>query len=309
MRVRNNLKIGSVTTPPPRRPEVHGHSAKTFLLPIFVFVLLLAARQDLPAYVLEGPIWPSNTIVNFQLALGSANRTLLDGNTSWDVAASPAFGMWNPSLLRVQIVGNTGSGGASSNDGVNSIVFTATVYGQSFGSGTLAVTYYTYTGSTMKETDVLFNANQNFDSYRGALRFGSNGYAIGDIRRVLVHELGHALGLKHPDQSGQNVDAIMNSVISNREVPSADDVNGGQYLYGARAPAALAITSTSRLTNGHMVLQCAGAPNAVNRVEVSPDLASFTTLSSVTVDSTGGFQFEDVNSGGYTQRFYRVAYP
>ncbi len=79
---------------------------------------------------------------------------------------------------------------------------------------------------------------QTFDSYRGPLRVGgAGGFALGDIRRVLLHELGHAFGLNHPDGAGQHVDAIMNSITSNREVLSSDDITGAQALYGARAPA------------------------------------------------------------------------
>jgi hypothetical protein len=125
----------------------------------------------------------------------------------------------------------------SSGDGVNAIVFSNTVFGQKFGTGTLAVTYWRVSGSgKITEADVLFNKNQAFDSYRGPLRFGSNGWSIGDIRRVLIHELGHALGLDHPDQHGQHVDAIMNSMTSDRETLSADDISGAQSMYAAPSP-------------------------------------------------------------------------
>jgi hypothetical protein len=282
-------------------------------LALFCALSMLAwPGETIQGYVLQGPSWPSGSSVTFQLGLGAAGRTLIDGNVSWDTAASPAFSVWDQSIQRIQFANvTTANASANSGDGLNTIVFASTVFGQSFGSGTLAVTYYRYSGSTMSEADILFNVNQNFDSYRGNLRFGSNGYAIGDIRRVLTHELGHALGLKHPDQNGQTVDAIMNSLVSNREVPSADDLSGVQSLYGARAPAVLSVASTSRLPNGHMLLQCAGAPSATNRIEVSTTLGagSFATLASVNVDGTGAFQFEDVNASGFPQRFYRVAFP
>ena len=170
------------------------------------------------------------------MELGSAGRTLTDGNTSWDTAALPIFGMWNQQLQNVQLSAVTGSTApVSSGDGVNTVVFASTIFGSSFGSSTLAVTYYSYSGSRMFEADILFNRAQTFDSYRGPLHFGTSGYAIADILRVLLHEMGHALGLGHPDQAGEHVDAIMNSVISNRETLSSDDISGGQAIYGVPA--------------------------------------------------------------------------
>ena len=205
---------------------------------ILLAVFALVARRA-NSYVLEGSSWPAGTIVTFQMGLGSAGRTLIDGNTSWDTAAAPALAAWNNVMARLQYNGNVASPPVSSGDRVNAIVFSNTVFGQRFGSGTLAVTSWRSSGSNIIEADVLFNRNQSFDSYRGPLRFGSNRLAIGDIRRVLIHELGHALGLDHPDDHGQHVDAIMNSMTSNRETLSSDDVAGAQALYGAPTPLAV----------------------------------------------------------------------
>jgi hypothetical protein len=187
-------------------------------------------------YVLEGPSWPAGSVVALQMELGSAGRTLQDGTTSWNDAAAPAPDEWNAVIRELQYSKVMNSNASiSSGDGVNSVAFSSTVFGDSFGSGVLAVTTYLTNNNKTAEADVLFNKAQEFDSYRGNLQFGSNGQAIVDIRRVLLHELGHALGLDHPDQHGQHVDAIMNSVVSNTYLLTADDIAGAQHLYGAAA--------------------------------------------------------------------------
>jgi Matrixin len=204
------------------------------ILTVLAIGILLPHRAQ--GYVLEGVKWPNGTVVTFQMGLGSAGRTLIDGNTSWDIAASPALNAWDNAVARLTYTSRVANTSASSGDRVNSVVFSTTVFGQKFGTGTLAVTYYTYTNSSLVEADILFNKNQQFDSYRGPLRYGTSGWAIGDIRRVFIHELGHALGLDHPDQHGQHVDAIMNSVTSDRETLSSDDTAGAQSMYGAPTP-------------------------------------------------------------------------
>jgi hypothetical protein len=190
--------------------------------------------RETNAYVLEGPKWGRNPV--FQLELGNPGYALLDGSTSWNTAAAPALSMWNQVIGRIQLgqlVGSTIS--VRSGDGYNSMSFATSVFGKSFGSNTLAVTYYTYSSSSIDEADILFNQAQQWNSYRGPLRFNINGHAIADIQRVALHELGHAIGLDHPDDAGQNVDAVMNSTISDRYTLSSDDIRGAQVLYGAPA--------------------------------------------------------------------------
>ncbi len=187
-------------------------------------------------YALENKSWPGGSVVTVQMKLGAPSQTLLDGSTTWNDAAVQALYDWNAEMNDIQMVAVMDSTlPVSSGDGVNSVVFANTIFGDDFGSGVLAVTYYRTQGSSMVEADILFNTAQLFDSYRGDLIFNSQGKCICDIQRVFLHELGHALGLTHPDSAGQNVDAIMNSIVSDRSLLAPDDINGIQYLYGAPA--------------------------------------------------------------------------
>lgn len=200
-----------------------------------IAVSSLCAAVAAPAYVLEGPRWPAGTNLVLQLSLGLPSGPLQDGSTSWNQAVAPVADMWNAVLGSIHISNVMGSSVIpNGNDRQYSVAFGTTALGQSFGSYTLAITLYRYSGSSMIEGDTIFNLAQRFDSYRGALQFPSGGgIAIADIRRVFLHELGHGLGLNHPDTAGQHVAAVMNSVVSNQETLSSDDIAGGQALYGA----------------------------------------------------------------------------
>ena len=110
----------------------------------------------------------------------------------------------------------------ASGDRFNSMAFSSTVFGQSFGSNTLAVTYYSYSGSTFLEADILFNTAISWDSYRGSLRSSQ------DIQRVALHESGHALGLDHSSVGTP----IMNAYVTNTYTLQSDDIAGAQSLYG-----------------------------------------------------------------------------
>lgn len=196
-------------------------------LALVLFVGSASTARHASAYDLIGPRWPSNTSVVMNLALGTPSSALLDGSTSWDQVATAALTTWNAQLgsgVRFSPQSATTFGQLN---GRNEAAFAPTVYGQSF-NGAIAITTSRFIGSTFTEADVIFDSARSWNSYRGAQR----GNVI-DLYRTALHEFGHVIGLDHPDQAGQSVAAIMNSIISNLDALQADDVAGARAIYGA----------------------------------------------------------------------------
>ena len=158
-----------------------------------------------------------------------SSPALIDGCADWSCSATAAMNRWNAYLGGVQFraVPNATQQQGRLN-GRNDLFFGSDMYGDAFGSNTLAMTVWWYRGSTILEADIGFNTAMKWDWYRGNQRSGQ----VYDLRRVAIHELGHVLGLDHPDKHGQNVTAIMNSTIGNLDDLAADDINGGQAMYG-----------------------------------------------------------------------------
>ncbi len=206
----------------------------SLLLSIFLAcaVLALTARAFDPL----GSTWPSGTILlRLQLDATATSSTfpLTDGSTSWNAVAQAALADWNTHLVRTRFTSTTSSASAAANrsdDGINQVFFATTIYGEAFDSRTLGVTLVDNGDQSIRsvEADLIINRNRPWNSYRGNL---SNTPL--DLRRVLLHELGHVLGLNHPDQATpvQTVTALMNSTVSNLDSLAADDIAGAAYFY------------------------------------------------------------------------------
>ena len=104
-----------------------------------------------------------------RVQMGSADFPLADGSTDWNSVVENAIALWNEQMDRMQFswtVAGTGTP-TSAGDGVNSIQFSSTVYGDKFGNSVLAITLFDSTGDQMNEADVLFNTANSFNSFRG----------------------------------------------------------------------------------------------------------------------------------------------
>jgi Matrixin len=202
-------------------------AAALLFIPAKAFDLI---TDDSGVYVV---VWDPGTIT-MQLKLPGPTTPLSDGSGSYNASIQTAIQSWNSVIGVVQFSGLiSGTTAYRTGNRVNEIALDSKVDGDDFNSGTLAITQsFSDGGNTRVESDIVFNSAFTFDSYRGPRRTGS-GAAV-DIQRVALHELGHSLGLDHPDEAGQPAgNAVMDSRIGNVDVLQPDDINGGRTLYGA----------------------------------------------------------------------------
>ena len=178
--------------------------------------------------------------------LGNPPSALVNGTLSWDQNAINAANDWNAAgaafHFDVAVGGNfnnpcgaAGAGHACPNTGPvgdNPVFFATSFCGQDFRDIIeLTNNCANINNGAMLNAPVFVNSNVLWNAYDGPIRVGPNKVVVNDIRRVLVHEFGHVLGLDHPDANGQSVVAIMNSRESDIDRIQPDDISGLFSLY------------------------------------------------------------------------------
>lgn len=247
--------------------------------------------------------WPAGTVA-IQIKLGSA--TSLSDGLNYSTSAQGAAQLWNNQMGNLQITSQIApAGSATDHDRVNELVFDSTVFGKAFDTNVIAVTTTWVSGNTRTEGDIIFNSARTWDSYDGNLRSSL------DLQRVALHELGHMLGLDHPDDASQNVSAVMNSRISNLDTLTSDDITGVQNLYGPPGvpgndnfanATILTLTNNAAKVSGYNTnaTKQTGEPNHAGNVGGHSVWWKWTAPSNgnVTIDTRGSYS--DTTLGIYT---------
>jgi hypothetical protein len=193
----------------------------TLVLLIAVLLLLVAFQTSAYHFHAGAPRWSGATATFYVDIPG--------GNGIWNTAFETAMSQWNTRTSFHWTIVRGQYSDPCNTSGTNGVGFRDTLCdNRAWGSTTLAVAYSLWNSSSQyTHAGIAFNRTKSWSVYSGNLQSG-----LPDFRRTAVHEIGHTMGLDH-EPTLPAISVMYPSILSNIEVPQADDIAAIAALYGS----------------------------------------------------------------------------
>ncbi len=114
-------------------------------------------------------------------------------------------------------------------DGVSAIYFSKTITPtQTFGAQYGFASVDRAPNGNFREADLIFNPEHEWAVYDGPLKYRTDGARLPDLHRVVLHEIGHLLGLSHPVDDAEPT--IMRSRMTDLDRLTLQDLNDCRWV-------------------------------------------------------------------------------
>jgi hypothetical protein len=266
---------------------------------IFIFVFLAIASVSNAFEIKNAPGTSAGVAMKWDLNKGPIT-VYLNSSGSRDIPLSilqgevqAAIQQWQSRGVAMVYSGPSATATTNGSDHLNSIQFVEK--GWAYGSSILAITQYSYfldDPSHIIDADISFNGRDH--KWGAGLTYNTGRI---DVLQVLMHELGHLVGLAHTSRYR----AIMYPFVSSlaRHALSKDERAGAQFLYGTPSASFGGITPLSRsryvknmYANGlplpvwrwnrsgyiNFSLEFSGSPDFTNKIVIYRGTDSFHSL-------------------------------
>jgi predicted Zn-dependent protease len=192
----------------------------------YLCALTLAWTDSSMAYEIDGTKWIGGK-ATFYIDVQGVSIS----NISWNSAIRNALEAWSEqTVFDFSIVEEYAD--PCGFDLVSSIDFKEDICGTEFGENVLAIAQNTFQlqelgPPAIVESDIIVKSSIEFDIYSGPITNTNVGERTADFGRVILHELGHSIGLGHESE----LPAVMAPTLSDIDQLQDDDINGVNKLY------------------------------------------------------------------------------